>query len=143
MRGELEHGHECDGHRSADQQSARVSERDTRSEREQSRADRRDRDARFAVSGCRSMKTQVLVVGAGPAGAAAAAILAPSGGAVVLAGQYRFPRDKVCGDALIPDALRALDRLGLRHQICAQARLVRSMRLYAPDGAYASVAGDT
>jgi geranylgeranyl reductase family protein len=55
----------------------------------------------------------VVIVGAGPAGATAAAHLARAGHQVLLLDRHRFPRDKVCGDALIPDAIAALGRLGL------------------------------
>ncbi|NPC98480.1 geranylgeranyl reductase family protein [Nocardioides sp. zg-DK7169] len=58
-------------------------------------------------------KTDVLVVGAGPAGAAAAAWAASSGADVVLADAAVFPRDKTCGDGLTPRAIAELDRLGL------------------------------
>ena len=54
-----------------------------------------------------------IVVGAGPAGAACAQLLARAGRAVVIVDQHAFPRDKVCGDGLIPDAHRALERLGV------------------------------
>jgi flavin-dependent dehydrogenase len=46
----------------------------------------------------------VLVVGAGPAGSACAQQLARAGFKVLLVDQHDFPRDKVCGDGLIPDA---------------------------------------
>ena len=52
----------------------------------------------------------VLVVGAGPAGSAAAQLLARAGREVVLVDGQAFPRDKVCGDGLIPDAHHALGR---------------------------------
>ena len=64
----------------------------------------------------------VLVVGAGPAGSAAAIELARAGLNVVLADQHTFPRDKVCGDALIPDAHAALKRLGLLRAVMAKAQ---------------------
>ncbi|MGJ9412081.1 geranylgeranyl reductase family protein [Aeromicrobium sp. CF4.19] len=57
--------------------------------------------------------TDVLVVGAGPAGAAAAAWAARMGSDVVLADAATFPRDKTCGDGLTPRAIAELDLLGL------------------------------
>ena len=57
--------------------------------------------------------TDVLVVGAGPAGSAAAAWTARAGRDVVLADAATFPRDKTCGDGLTPRAVGELQRLGL------------------------------
>ncbi|HEY0902682.1 MAG TPA: geranylgeranyl reductase family protein [Marmoricola sp.] len=57
--------------------------------------------------------TDVLVVGAGPAGSAAAAWSARSGRDTVLVDAAVFPRDKTCGDGLTPRAIAELDRLGL------------------------------
>ncbi len=58
-------------------------------------------------------RTDVLVVGAGPAGSAAAAWAARHGLDVVLADAAVFPRDKTCGDGLTPRAVGELQRLGL------------------------------
>ena len=63
----------------------------------------------------------MLVVGAGPAGSATAQMLARAGVDVVLIDRHAFPRDKVCGDGLIPDAHHALLRLGVLDEVLAQA----------------------
>ncbi|WP_435769970.1 geranylgeranyl reductase family protein [Nocardioides sp. SYSU DS0651] len=64
-------------------------------------------------------RTDVLVVGAGPAGSAAAAWAARQGRDVVLADAAVFPRDKTCGDGLTPRAIGELERLGLRDWVRA------------------------
>ena len=55
----------------------------------------------------------VAVVGAGPAGAAAAIALARAGREVLVVDKATFPRDKCCGDGLTALALRLSERLGL------------------------------
>ncbi|MFP5068932.1 geranylgeranyl reductase family protein [Pseudonocardia nantongensis] len=65
------------------------------------------------AAGSAPERTDVLVVGAGPAGAAAAAWAARHGLDVVLADSAEFPRDKACGDGLTPRAIAELNRLGL------------------------------
>ena len=57
--------------------------------------------------------TDVLVVGAGPAGSAAAAWAARAGLDVLLVDAAVFPRDKTCGDGLTPRAIEELNKLGL------------------------------
>ena len=54
----------------------------------------------------------VIVVGAGPGGSAAAIILAGMGWEVLLLDKAVFPRDKVCGDFISPRSLRVLYALG-------------------------------
>jgi flavin-dependent dehydrogenase len=57
--------------------------------------------------------TDALVLGGGPAGAAAAITLARGGARVVLVEREAAPREKVCGEFLGPDAADLLDGLGL------------------------------
>ncbi|MGW0183056.1 geranylgeranyl reductase family protein [Nocardia sp. NPDC003345] len=58
-------------------------------------------------------RVEVLVVGAGPAGSAAAAWAARAGREVLLLDSAVFPRDKTCGDGLTPRATAELEHLGL------------------------------
>lgn len=55
----------------------------------------------------------VVIVGAGPAGAACAAFCARAGLKTALLERAAFPRDKVCGDCLNPDCWPVLERLGV------------------------------
>jgi geranylgeranyl reductase family protein len=86
-------------------------------------------------------RCDVLVVGAGPAGSAAAITLASAGLSVVMLDQHAFPRDKVCGDGLIPDAHRALARLGVLDQVMQQAQSARAVRCTSPKGRQIDVEG--
>ena len=65
----------------------------------------------------------VVVVGAGPAGALAANGLASRGVRVLLVEQRLFPRWKVCGACLSPQALAALKTAGLGDLVAAQGGL--------------------
>ncbi|SMG38750.1 geranylgeranyl reductase family [Corynebacterium pollutisoli] len=64
----------------------------------------------------------VLVVGAGPAGAAAAIHAADTGLEVLLVDAATFPRDKTCGDGLTPRAIHSLARLGLADEVTRDYR---------------------
>jgi len=55
----------------------------------------------------------VLIVGAGPAGAVAAVVLARAGVRVRIVDRATFPRGKLCGDTVNPGALARLQALGL------------------------------
>jgi geranylgeranyl reductase family protein len=83
----------------------------------------------------------VLVVGAGPAGSAAACLLARAGLDVVLIDQFRFPRDKVCGDGLIPDAHNALRKLGVLDEVMSQAHASGFVGCVGPRGGRIDVPG--
>ena len=58
-------------------------------------------------------RADVVVVGAGPAGSAAAAWAALAGRDVLVVDSAQFPRDKACGDGLTPRAVAELELLGL------------------------------
>lgn len=55
----------------------------------------------------------VLIVGAGPAGAAAATLLARQGFEVSAVDRAQFPREKPCSEYMSPEAVRILDQLGV------------------------------
>jgi flavin-dependent dehydrogenase len=80
-------------------------------------------------------RADAVVVGAGPAGAATAILLAERGLAVTLLDKAAFPRPKICGEYLSPEAARVLDRLGVLKAVdAAGAQPLRGMRITAPDG---------
>jgi flavin-dependent dehydrogenase len=62
-------------------------------------------------------ETDVLVIGAGPAGSATAYWLAGAGHRVVLADRCDFPRDKACSEYLGPGAADLLERIGVLDQL--------------------------
>lgn len=75
-----------------------------------------------------------LVVGAGPAGSAAATVLANCGHRVLLIDRAHFPRDKPCGDYCNPGAERTLSELGCRDDIIAAGAVpISSMIVLAQD----------
>jgi menaquinone-9 beta-reductase len=90
---------------------------------------------------CLPARCDVLVVGAGPAGSACAQMLARAGLHTVLVDQHDFPRDKICGDGLIPDAHAALRRLGVYDEVMAQAQAARHVACIAPRGGRVDVPG--
>ena len=73
-----------------------------------------------------------IVVGAGPAGSAAAAVLAQHGRRVLVLEKDRFPRPKVCGEFLSHEARPALARLGLLERIEAEAERIESGCVHLP-----------
>lgn len=81
--------------------------------------------------GSRPTIHDVIVVGAGPGGASAATFLARRGISTLLLDRSEFPRDKVCGDGLIPQAIYWLDRLGCVDEVLATANAcIKSCDLY-------------
>lgn len=61
-----------------------------------------------------ALRTDICIIGGGPGGSAAAIQLARHGIGAILVDQARFPRDKVCGDALSGKVMRTLERLDAR-----------------------------
>ena len=82
---------------------------------------------------------EVIVVGAGPAGAATAWALAKEGVDVLVLDRARFPRDKICAEYLSPQASRILSDMGVLEEIerSGPAHLA-GMRLRAPNGLVAN-----
>ncbi|MGH7085193.1 MAG: NAD(P)/FAD-dependent oxidoreductase, partial [Acetobacteraceae bacterium] len=73
----------------------------------------------------------VIVVGAGPGGAAAASFMARRGMDVLLLDRADFPREKVCGDGLTPQAIAWADRLGCAAEVLAGTKgCIKSCDLY-------------
>ncbi|MHC4247675.1 MAG: geranylgeranyl reductase family protein [Planctomycetota bacterium] len=82
-----------------------------------------------------------VVVGAGPAGATCAAHLADRGRHVVVLDRARFPREKVCGDSLSPDALRRLERLGVLDEVRASGHALEGVDIYSPSRIHLPLGG--
>jgi 2-polyprenyl-6-methoxyphenol hydroxylase-like FAD-dependent oxidoreductase len=91
---------------------------------------------------CGMSQSRVVVVGAGPSGAATALALSGAGHAVTVLERARFPRDKACGEGLMPPGVGVLRRLGVLDEVLATgpprirgvmyAHCGRSPQAYAP-----------
>jgi geranylgeranyl reductase family protein len=67
-------------------------------------------------------RCDVLVVGGGPSGAAAAYWLAVAGFDVLVVEKKHFPREKTCGDGLTPRSVRQLEDMGLADDLAGHHR---------------------
>ncbi len=76
----------------------------------------------------------VAIIGAGPGGSTTASYLAKAGARVLLVDKSNFPRDKTCGDALSPNALKIMGDLGLLDALKKFGYRLNGVRLVAPDG---------
>jgi geranylgeranyl reductase family protein len=74
------------------------------------------------------------VIGAGPAGAAAAFHAARAGLRVVLFDKSAFPRDKICGDGLTARAVTELRAMGLEDEVSRRGARINRFQLTAPLG---------
>ena len=82
------------------------------------------------------------IVGAGPAGSTAALHLARRGHSVLLIDKEQFPRDKVCGDGLIADAIGALRRAGLYAEVARLGYQTGTGTVYSPSRIRFDVEGE-
>ena len=76
----------------------------------------------------------MLIVGAGPAGAVAATVLARKGARVRLVDRARFPRDKLCGDTVNPGTVALLRRLDMADRLETRGLPVAGMIVTGADG---------
>ncbi|MEO9224464.1 MAG: geranylgeranyl reductase family protein [Acidimicrobiales bacterium] len=80
------------------------------------------------------LEREVVVVGGGPSGAAAAITAARAGRQVTLVDKATFPRDKCCGDGLTAGALRLLEQLGLDPAMVPSWHVVDDVVVRSPSG---------
>lgn len=80
-----------------------------------------------------------MIVGAGPAGCAAAITAVRAGLRVLAVDKATFPRDKTCGDGLTTAALRSLERLGLSLAGLPSATAVHETVLVSPSGRHVTL----
>ncbi|HYA03149.1 MAG TPA: geranylgeranyl reductase family protein [Syntrophobacteria bacterium] len=88
------------------------------------------------------LQTDVLVVGAGPAGAVAALELARQGIGVLLVDRSAFPREKTCGDALVEESLNILVAVGIGDFVRERGHRIDRLRFWAPNGREFHLGGD-
>jgi geranylgeranyl reductase family protein len=85
-----------------------------------------------------TLDADVIVVGAGPAGASTAWALASQGVDVLVLDRARFPRDKVCAEYLSPQGSRILSDMRVLDEVEAtNPAHLAGMKVRAPNGQYA------
>jgi menaquinone-9 beta-reductase len=82
---------------------------------------------------------EVLVVGAGPAGIAAAITAQQRGLRTIVVDKATFPRDKTCGDGLTANAVRLLARLGFDLDALPSYTPIAETVIVSPDGTRVSL----
>ena len=76
----------------------------------------------------------VVIIGAGPAGAIAAVHLADAGLQVLLLDKDHFPREKICGDGLLADAVKCIDSVGLGERVRRHGHVMHQVNIFSPAG---------
>jgi len=79
-----------------------------------------------------SVSWSAVIIGAGPAGAICALMLARAGHKVLVLDKHEFPRHKICGDQLIPDSLKLLERLGILDRVTPHGVAQDRIRVFSP-----------
>ena len=86
------------------------------------------------------LKSKIIVVGAGPAGASLAVRLAKKNHRVVLIEREKFPRQKLCGEFISPECFRHFRELEVADTMfSAHGERIAETVFYAPNGKSVSV----
>ncbi|NOZ74446.1 MAG: geranylgeranyl reductase family protein [FCB group bacterium] len=81
------------------------------------------------------MEYDVIIVGAGPAGTAAAIVLARTGKSVLIVDSAPFPREKACGDGILPEAASILAELDVLPKVLSgPCQTIAHITVHAPSG---------
>lgn len=80
------------------------------------------------------MTYDCVIVGAGPAGSAAALFLSRTGLSVALLDRASFPRRKACGEGIMPAGVSILRELGVYDEAASLGRAFKGIRYTTRDG---------